>query len=275
MYDCHVHTERSPDSTQPLDEICETAIARGLTGIAVTDHAEIWHLEDQDVFRQTAASAADARAAAVRYGDRLRVSTGVEIAEAQDDPETAAKILALADFDVVLGSCHSVAYLDWPPTRFYDRVPFDALSDELLTGFLDLYFQRILHIAEEDDIDVLAHLTCPLRYIVGRYHRTVDLRRWSEIVDAVLRALIRREKALEVNASGIGNYYGDWMPHREILERYYALGGRLVTLASDAHTASRVGNAFPETAEMLRDIGFDGAVWYERRTPHLCPWGAA
>ena len=32
FYDTHIHTLHSPDSIQPLDEICETAIERGLRG---------------------------------------------------------------------------------------------------------------------------------------------------------------------------------------------------------------------------------------------------
>ena len=47
FYDTHIHTLHSPDSIQPLDEICETAIERGLRGITITDHAELWHLDEQ------------------------------------------------------------------------------------------------------------------------------------------------------------------------------------------------------------------------------------
>ena len=90
LFDSHIHTRHSPDSTQPLEGICESAISRGLRGVAVTDHAELWHLEEHRTFQEIAASVTEAKAADSSYGGRLRVFSGIEIAEAQDDPENAA-----------------------------------------------------------------------------------------------------------------------------------------------------------------------------------------
>ena len=168
-------------------------------------------------------------------------------------------MLGLSSF---LASCHSLAYERWPASTFYDRIPFDeeTFPPDKLAGFLDAYFQKILRMAQFDDYDVLTHLTCPLRYINGRYHRNRDLRPWRDIIDEILRTVIRRGKALELNTSGIHGYYGKWMPDEEILQRYYDFGGRLLTLASDAHTADRVGNAFHEAEELLKSIGFNLSV---------------
>ena len=274
LYDCHIHTEHSPDSRQPLDEICETAIERGLRGIAITDHAELWHLEEHRTFQEIAASVAEAKAADAQYGGRLRVLSGVEIAEAQDDSENTAKILRLAKYDVVLASCHSIAFDRWSASDFFADIPFDreTVPEETLREFLDAYFQKVLRMARLDDYDVLTHLTNPLRYINGKYHRNQDWHPWRDLIDEILRTVIRRNKALEVNTSGIHGYYGDWMPDREILSRYHDMGGTLLTLASDAHTANRVGNAFAETEELLKNIGFSQYCYYERRQPHPCAW---
>lgn len=274
VFDSHLHTLHSPDSSQPLEAICETAIKRGLHGIAVTDHAELWHLEEHRTFQEIAASVAEAKAADRRYGGRLRVFSGVEIAEAQDDPENAAKLLHLADYDIVLASCHSVAFDRWPASCFFADISFDGetVPEETLTEFLDAYFQKVLRMAQSDDYDVLTHLSCPLRYVNGKYHRNRDLRPWRGLIEEILCAVIRRDKALEVNTSGIRSYYGEWMPDKEILKRYYALGGRLVTLASDAHTAERVGNAFSEAEELLKGVGFSEYYYYEHRQPYACVW---
>ena len=277
VYDTHIHTLHSPDSVQPLDPVCETAIARGLRGITITDHAELWHLEEHNTFQEIAASAADAKAADARYQGRLRVFSGVEMAETLDDPENTVKLLRLAEFDVVLASCHSLAFDRWSASTFYDRISFDegTMPEEKLAGFLDAYFEKILRMAGQEDFDVLAHLTCPLRYINGKYHRNLSLRPWEAVIEEILRTVIRREKALEVNTSGIGGTFGDWMPNRKILAQYYDMGGRLITLGSDAHRADRVANAFPETAVMLQNIGFSGYCYYERRQPRFILWETA
>jgi histidinol phosphatase-like PHP family hydrolase len=43
------------------------------------------------------------------------------------------------------------------------------------------------------------------------------------------------------------------------------MGGKLVTLASDAHVPKNVGNAFRETAAVLQNMGFDGYCIFNKR----------
>ena len=270
FYDSHVHTCHSPDSQQPFWEICETALAKGLRGIAITDHAEMWLLGDYNVYESIGASIADAKAADARYGDKLRVFCGVELAEMQDDPETANRVLSMTNYDVVIGSVHSVFYEEWQ--TFYSAIDFGKTSEEKLKGFMEAYFKKLLHLAQTADFDVLAHLTCPLRYINGKYHRNLSIQPHQELIQETLRTILRREKALEVNTSGLQSFYGDLLPGREILAQYYAMGGRLITLGGDAHTADRLANGFEETASVLKEIGFQGYFYYDQRKPHWVSW---
>ena len=47
------------------------------------------------------------------------------------------------------------------------------------------------------------------------------------------------------------------------MEKYYSMGGRLVTLGSDAHTPENVGRGIAEAIEELKKIGFDSVVCME------------
>lgn len=272
LFDSHVHSCHSPDSQQPFDEIFPAALAKGLSGITITDHADMWFWDKEYTFREIAASVADAKAAARQYEGRLRVFHGVELAEYGDDPAGAARILSMSDYDVVLGSVHCLRYGKWSDA--YSRIAFDEASASAseVAGFMEAYFHHLLDMAQNEDFDVLTHLTCPLRYINGKYHRGIDVRPWADRITEVLETIIRRGKALELNTSGMHNFYGDWMPGREILEEYYALGGRMVTLASDAHSADRIANAFDEAIPMLKEIGFAGYYYFDQRKPCLVPW---
>ena len=40
--DYHVHCQNSPDSSEPLEEICKGAIDAGIKEIMVTDHYEMF-----------------------------------------------------------------------------------------------------------------------------------------------------------------------------------------------------------------------------------------
>lgn len=273
FYDSHVHSCHSSDSQQPFWQICQAALKKGLRGIAITDHADLWFLKEAHTFEEIAGSIADAKAAAAYYGDELRVFCGVELAEFQDDPKDGEKILGLTDYDVVLGSVHSVRFEEWD-TVYYSKICFDeaAAPESKIMEFLEAYFKKLLHMAEKEDFDVLTHLTCPLRYINGRYHRNIRVQPYGDLIREILDSLIRRRKSLEVNTSGIHSFYGELLPGREILEQYYAMGGRMITLGSDAHTADRLGNAFPETASLLKGIGFPGYYYYDQRKPCWVSW---
>lgn len=273
FYDSHVHSCHSPDSDQPFQEIPETALEKGLRGITITDHADMWFLEQFHTFEELKGSIADAKAAAAFYEGRLRVFCGIELAEAQDDPKNAEKLLNLTNYDVVLGSIHSVQFPGWEG-QAYSWIHFDEASmpEAQVMKFMETYFKKLLHMAEHEDFDVLTHLTCPLRYINGKYHRNIQVEPFRDMIREILGHVIRRGKALEANTSGLHSFYGDLLPGRDILEQYYAMGGRLITLASDAHTADRIGNAFDETASVLKGIGFPGYYYYDQRKPCLVPW---
>ena len=120
---------------------------------------------------------------------------------------------------------------------------------------------------ERCDMDVLTHLTCPLRYIVGKYNLTVDMTEYEDEIGEILSLAVDKHYALEINTSGIGSFYGEYMPHESILRKFREKGGYLITLASDAHTADRVGNGFAEAAQMLKSIGFTNAYYYKQRMP--------
>lgn len=53
----------------------------------------------------------------------------------------------------------------------------------------------------------------------------------------------------------------------EIARRYYALGGRLITIGSDSHAPHRVGRAFDKVIEKLKGIGFEQAYYFRNRRP--------
>ena len=89
--------------------------------------------------------------------------------------------------------------------------------------------------AEWGQFDVLAHITYPLRYIIGDYGREINLDRFQPLIDKLFYTIIRKGIVLEVNTSGLRQKINATLPDEELLRRYYGLGGRLVTIGSDAH----------------------------------------
>ena len=57
----------------------------------------------------------------------------------------------------------------------------------------------------------------------------------------------------------------DFHPCRRNLERYKELGGRIITMGSDAHKASDIMKDFDKAREELKEIGFEKFCTFEKR----------
>ena len=253
--DCHTHTQFSHDSVADPAGSVRMAKERGLLQIAFTDHCDVEFCADTDIGTPIVQSVAAAR--------EQGALAGVEMGEGLWMLSAAKAVLDSADFDIVIGSVHAVRY---PNLRMpYSRIDFSAFDDGLLCDYLRVYFADVLELAQTGDFDVLAHLTCPLKYICGVYGRRVSLAAYAETIDAIFDTIIARRIALEVNTSGVGTALGQLMPDVPLLRRYRERGGQLLTLGSDAHTPERVGVGFREAIAALGEIGFTQAYYYKKR----------
>jgi len=117
----------------------------------------------------------------------------------------------------------------------------------------------------DGDFDVLAHLTYISKTRAHPSPRPVRYEDHREVIDEILRTLVRKGKGLEMNTSGVDRC-GDYLPPAAMLRRFRELGGEIVTIGSDAHRADRVGQYSFECCEILKDI-FGHVCTFENRQP--------
>lgn len=268
--DMHTHSEWSHDSTAPIAAMRAAATARGVTHMAVTDHCDVFSFRDYDILtplrrqhEQVAEQNAD------RQGCRLLC--GVEISEGFWYPDVLARVEGLLPYDVIIGSVHALRQDG--QISIYSRAAFDRMSEEEIDRYLTAYFADILTLLSTTDFDILAHLTCPLRYIVTKYGRAVDLARYADVIDRILEQVIATGRALEVNLSELA-VTNEPLPPYSLLSRYRDMGGERITLGTDAHTPDRVGTGLTEATARLLSLGFTRAYYFEQRRGiayPLCP----
>lgn len=263
MFDLHIHSCCSHDSRETVENICRHAIEKGLTGVMISDHADMGPCDIPDTYERFCHRADEIRKARKMFGDRLAIREGIEMAEYLYDPALAERLLLITEYDAILGSVHFVPY-DGTAVA-YSTIPFDEKSEAWIHGFLELYFEKIKEMIQKTDIDILSHLTCPLRYINGKYGRGVSLDAHLPAIREILSLIIARSIALEVNTSGLDYGASGLMPPVSILSLYRDMGGKLVTLGSDAHAASRLAFGFEEAKKHLRAMGFTSYLTYQKR----------
>ena len=247
LVDYHMHTEYSPDSTASMADMCEAAVAAGLSSIAVTDHVEIPAFLADGYDRTLAASFTQAGEMQRRFSGRLPIARGMELGEPLHDRATAESVLEAYAFDFVLASVHNLK--DDEDFYFYDFSTADV------NAVMDRYFEELLDTTRWGRFHSLAHLTYPFRYVPAD-KRPADYRRWQDQIDEIFRALAHQGLALEINTSGLRQPIRQTLPTLPLVRRFRELGGERITLGSDAHRSEDVGSHIAEGVAIAGQAGF-------------------
>ncbi len=265
MFNSHVHTNFSKDCSVSCEEMCVNAVQKGLKGFAVTDHCDLATCITDNAYSVAVNSAKQARKMAEKYMGKLEICIGVEIGESLLMPDYCARIIKAIKPDFVLASTHC-AMMNLLPVSL-TSIDFSAMSDAEIKNVLKNYFDICAQTAQRADFDALAHLTLPFRYINGVHKRGIDIKDCYEDVKKVLSVLIKKGKALELNTSELSRQLFDFMPNEDIIRLYKSLGGELVTIGGDTHTAENIDFGIENAKRLLHQSGFDFYVYYKERKP--------
>ena len=261
--DCHNHSDRSPDGKDTVPAMLARAKELGLYAYTLTDHCECNAYQREYCARTRAAWMA---MCITRPVEGVRFYRGLELGQPMQDLPGAEEAVARFHYDFIIGSLHNLR----GEKDFYYMEAADMPLEQLHT-LLARYWDELLEMIDWGGFDSLGHLTYPLRYIQGEHGVFMDLERHAGKIQEVFSALVEKGIALEVNTSGLRQGLGETMPGLELLKRYYAQGGRLVTLGSDAHCTEDLGKGIDEGMELLKAAGFREFAVYEKRKPVLLP----
>ncbi len=263
--DSHTHSAFSFDAEIPVEQMVLSAIDKGVRVLTITDHCDALAIGVPDnefgVILEEAvpASVREIRRVAELYRDRIKVLAGVELGEPTHCPDKTHTALTMAEYDLILASTHEVKGRE----DFY----FLTFTDETTPVLLREYFLEQLEVVQWNGFDSLAHFDYPVRYVVNQTGKLPDLAQFKSITDEILKTLADNRKALEVNTSTVSSALGRTMPGLDILRRFRELGGKYITLGSDAHKAERISQNFDTAIELIKTAGFDAYCYYEKHCP--------
>lgn len=262
--DSHVHSKFSFDGECTVDELCQSAIDKGLYSITITDHCEVDFLhttqsEYGDMKTNIPLSASSSKQAKKQFSGKLLVLTGVELGQPLSNTAQRDAILDSGKFDFILASLHSLEGME----DFY----YLKYSKENIKAYLEKYFCQLLEISKWNGFDSLAHLTYPVRYMYAQLGEMPELSDYYPIIDEIFQNLVKNKKALEINVGGCRSAVKAPQPDYELVKRFKKAGGKYITFGSDAHNTNSLGMYMDNARETALKAGFKSYYYYVDHQP--------
>ena len=162
-----------------------------------------------------------------------------------------------------------VLYILAANAQWDDENRFDAILDDYLTHVTDEK-----PITARQCIKALAQVgKAKPQYIekIMDYLHSADLSKYKDKIDEALKLLAEKDTALEINTSGLRQKLKATLPDEDIVRRFRQLGGKMVTIGSDAHYAEHLGSGIETGMEIAKRCGFDSVTLFQSRNPVEIP----
>ncbi len=178
-------------------------------------------------------------------------------------PNTLEKLTDFVDknpyFDFIIASTHIVDNMDpYYPSYFKGRSYMD--------GHRRYFEDELFAVTNYSAYDVYGHLDYILRY--GRDTKIpFNPMDFMDIFEEIFKQIISKGKGIELNTGGLYKDLNQTHPCKEYLKLYKELGGEIITVGSDAHTADKIGFGFEVAKQLLLECGFKYYCTFKDRKP--------
>ena len=264
LTDTHLHSSFSSDSTAPMESMVREGIALGMKTLCFTEHYDADFPEipsNLDFSLYFDAYYDEWLRLREKYGDKIELLHGIELGI---QPHLGDELDAFYEdygsrYDFIISSCHLVERLDPYHPEFFDKYgPYDGMQ---------LYFETTYdNLICFDHYQSVGHLDYAARYIKDPAF-VFHYEDYQEILDRILMLIIEKDRALEINTSGLKAGLPWPNPHMDILKRYRSLGGSRITIGSDAHRPEHMAYDFDKLPDILNEAGFDHYDLYRKQKP--------
>ncbi len=263
--DVHFHTFFSPDSKEDPRKYIEKAISLGMPYLCFTDHCDIDYYDENEgsFFLDKFSYFNTLYPLRDEYKKDIHVLIGVEQGLEVSKADKINNFLDNEDFDYIIGSSHMVNGVDpYYPSFFDGRTVNSALNE---------YFDSVIeNINTFDNFDVYGHIDYVARYISDSSYE-YSYEQFKEKIDYILKLLIEKGKGIEINTGGYRSKLNAPNPCVDIVKSYNKLGGKIITVGSDAHKIDDFSSDFDKIPNILSQCNFDYYNVFSKRKPVKIP----
>ena len=254
--DIHTHTKFSADGRNSIEEMIAAAMQKGLAWYGISEHfnydydrlhltidgQEVPPIDERAYFTR-------ARELQKQLRGKLHLLVGAEFGYDNANSTLQRYIETEQEYspDFVVNSVHTCLGMDC-------YFPHYCVGKSKEYAY-NAYLYRVLESLDAPyRYDIVAHIGYCSRNATYP-DPTLRYEGYADVLDGILKRIIARGKILEVNSSA-KTAGSPFIPDTDILERYFELGGRMVSFASDAHDTTRIADRRDIVVAALKKIGF-------------------
>ena len=282
MYaDYHLNCEYSDDSNEPMENQIRQAIASDLDEMCFTDHVDYGIKRDWDdpegiIIRHAVEHGREVDLVLAnvnypkyftalnmyqqKYASSISIKKGLEFGIQSITVDAYEKLYASYqdDLDFVLFSMHQVNNLEFWTQDFQKGKTQKEYNDE--------YYKEIYQTMQMfHHYSCLAHLDLLARYDENGIY---PFENEKDIIAEILKYAIRDGKGVEINTSSWKYGLKDTQPSRAILKLYKDLGGKIITVGSDAHETRYLASHIKDAYAVLKnEIGINEICTFDHMQP--------
>lgn len=254
IFDTHIHTNFSHDSGMDIEDVVLRTQQLGM-GVILTEHLDL-NYPDPLAFNL------DVAAYFKEYScfRNENLLLGIEIGLGVEDVLANRRLTEKYPFDFVLGSIHVVDNADIYDEGFY--------KDKTKQQVFSQYFNAMVECLKVYDfIDSLGHIDYISRY--ARFDdREISYSEHAAVLDQIFNIMVKNQICLEINTRRFGDEKAV-ESLKPLYQRYYELGGRYVTIGSDAHVPGNIGNHMAVAFELAEYCKLKMVYFKERRMEYV------
>lgn len=234
LADTHMHSIYSYDGQMKLEDMVKKGLELGLKYMAFTEHLELNQIKYSQFLNRYNLYSEEIDVLQEKY-PQIKLLKGVEFSNPEMYLDELEKVNEL-QLDYIIGSNHLLP------------------KSDNKTGILK-YYECILRMIKVGGFDSLGHMD----YIRRKYS---DNDVPEEILIQIFELLIDKDITLEINTSAHRRCNLGTFPNDEKLKLYQKLGGKKVTIGSDAH---RLNEIYDFISDIDNNYSFNKGVYVKRK----------
>lgn len=270
--DYHTHHERCGHAVGKLEDYVKRGVELGLQQLGLSDHLPLIHVDPDNYYPEMAMPLAElpryveeCLTLKERYRGIIDLRVGLEADYIEGYEEQIRELLSPYPWDYLIGSVHFLG--EWDITDHRQVHGWEG-KDEL--EVYRFYYDAVQKSALSGLYDIIGHMDVIKRFGYGP-QTPEGKAEVKELELGTLRVIANSGITMELNASGLTKPCAEMFPAEHLLQEALNLGIPL-TLGSDAHDPTKLGDGLQEARHMLWDTGFRELAIFDGRRRTLVPF---